>query len=131
MGLDGIQGKNLQTSLYATSNAKNASVKKAAPANVEMVQTQKTENTTTRAKLDQLTRVSPAEIARAEALQDASLVNEVLADLGCNFKVSAGQVTSVAQGLNETTLPALNTACDFATAARISNPDGPFAELFA
>lgn len=131
MGLDGIQGKNLQASLYTANNISHANVKKATIANVEMVQTNKAENTTTRAKLEQLTKVSPAEIARAEALRSASLVNEILADLGANFKVTAGQVLSVQKGLNETTLPALNTACDFATAARVATPDGPFAELFA
>ena len=116
MGLDGIQGKNLGTSLYQIGRTvANKANEVSKP--VEIVPSKQAEQTTTRDKLDQLTKVTPAEIARAEATKDAAEVNEILASLGCNFKVTAAQVTSVANGLR-TTLPVLDAAGNIATTAR-------------
>ena len=47
-----------------------------------------------------------------------------------NFKVSSKTVASVTDGLNNQTIPSLNTADDNAVAARVATPKGPFAELF-
>lgn len=62
----------------------------------------------------------------------ADETNEILASLGYgNYRVSAEQVASVTNGVNNIVLPALNNADDEAVAARIQDPNGPFADLFA
>lgn len=61
----------------------------------------------------------------------ADETNKILAELGCKIKVDAKQVASVAKGINEVVIPALDYAQDNATAARIADPNGPFADLFA
>ena len=45
--------------------------------------------------------------------------------------MSAKEVASVTNGLNNLVLPGLKTVEDGAVAARIADPNGPFAELFA
>ena len=61
----------------------------------------------------------------------ADETNEILESLGVkNYKVTPAQVASVEYFL-KTVVPKLDQACYVATEARISSPDGPFAELFA
>ena len=66
----------------------------------------------------------------AEDKDIANNTNEILASLGYNYKVSAAQVASVANGVNTVVVPGLELARNGAVAARIQDPDGPFAELF-
>jgi len=55
-----------------------------------------------------------------------------LASLGYkNFKVTPEQVASVANEMSTVILPALKRVDDAAVAARIEDPNGPFADLFA
>jgi hypothetical protein len=61
----------------------------------------------------------------------ADETNAILARLGFNYKVTPSQVASVATGLNEVVLPGLKSVEDSAVAARIADPKGPFADLFA
>ena len=61
----------------------------------------------------------------------ANETNAILAGLGFNYKVTPQQVASVANGLNEIVLPGLKSVEDGAVAARIADPNGPFADLFA
>ena len=61
----------------------------------------------------------------------ADETNAILAGLGFNYKVTPQQVASVANGLNEVVLPGLKSVEDGAVAARIADPNGPFADLFA
>ncbi len=61
----------------------------------------------------------------------AEETNAILAGLGFNYKVTPQQVASVTTGLNEIVLPGLKSAEDGAVAARIADPNGPFADLFA
>lgn len=61
----------------------------------------------------------------------ADETNAILARLGFNYKVTPQQVASVANGLNEVVLPGLKSVEDGAVAARIADPNGPFADLFA
>lgn len=61
----------------------------------------------------------------------AEETNAILAGLGFNYKVTPQQVASVANGLNEVVLPGLKSVEDSAVAARIADPNGPFADLFA
>jgi hypothetical protein len=61
----------------------------------------------------------------------ADSTNEILASLGYNYKVSAAQVASVANGVKSTVLPAMQLAEEGAVAAHIQDPNGPFADLFA
>ena len=68
------------------------------------------------------------------AQADSDIANEtnaILAGLGFNYKVTPQQVASVANGLNEIVLPGLKSVEDSAVAARIADPNGPFADLFA
>lgn len=67
----------------------------------------------------------------AEDKDLADSTNAILASLGYSYKVTAAQVASVTNGLNTVVMPGLKLAEDGAVAARIQNPDGPFAELFA
>ena len=60
----------------------------------------------------------------------ADTTNEILASLGYEYKVSAPQVASVANGIKTVVEPGLKLAQDGAVAAHIQDPDGPFAELF-
>lgn len=60
----------------------------------------------------------------------ADTTNEILASLGYEYKVSAAQVASVANGIKTVVEPGLKLAQDGAVAAHIQDPDGPFAELF-
>lgn len=61
----------------------------------------------------------------------ADETNAILASLGYDYKVSAAQVASVANGVQKIVLPGLKTVEDSAVAARIQDPNGPFADLFA
>ena len=60
----------------------------------------------------------------------ADTTNEILASLGYEYKVSAAQVASVANGIKTVVEPGLKLAQDGAVAAHIQDQDGPFAELF-
>jgi hypothetical protein len=62
----------------------------------------------------------------------ADETNKILASLGYkNFKVTPEQVASVANGVSTVILPAMKQVDDAAVAARIEDPNGPFADLFA
>lgn len=61
----------------------------------------------------------------------ADSTNAILASLGYNYKVSAAQAASVANGVKTVVEPGLKLAEDGAVAAHIQDPNGPFAELFA
>lgn len=61
----------------------------------------------------------------------ADETNAILASLGYDYKVTPSQVASVANGVQKVILPALNEVDDEAVAARIQDPNGPFADLFA
>jgi hypothetical protein len=62
----------------------------------------------------------------------AEETNKILASLGYkNFKVTPEQVASVANEMSTVILPALKRVDDAAVAARIEDPNGPFADLFA
>lgn len=67
----------------------------------------------------------------AEDKKIADSTNEILAELGFAYKVSANDVASVTNGLNNVILPGMKSAEDGAVAAHIQDPDGPFADLFA
>ena len=68
----------------------------------------------------------------AQDLSMADETNEILASLGVkNFKVTPAQVASVANSVNNIILPGLKLAQDGAVEARIADPNGPFADLFA
>jgi len=61
----------------------------------------------------------------------AEETNAILASLGYDYKVTAAQAASVANGVQKIVLPGLKTVEDNAVAARIQDPNGPFADLFA
>ena len=61
----------------------------------------------------------------------ADETNAILASLGYDYKVTAAQATSVANGVQKIVLPGLKSVEDNAVAARIQDPNGPFADLFA
>ena len=62
----------------------------------------------------------------------ADETNKILASLGYeNYKVTAAQVASVTNGVNNVVLPGLRTVEESAVAANIADPNGPFADLFA
>jgi len=61
----------------------------------------------------------------------ADETNEILASLGFSYKVTPNQVASVANGLQNVVMPAMQKAENEAVAARIQDPKGPFADLFA
>lgn len=67
----------------------------------------------------------------AEDKNIADETNKILASLGYNYKVSAAQVASVANGVNNVVKPGLELAVNGAVAARIADKNGPFADLFA
>lgn len=67
----------------------------------------------------------------AEDKDIADETNRILATLGYDYKVSAAQVASVANGVNTVVKPGLELAANGAVAARIADPNGPFADLFA
>lgn len=60
----------------------------------------------------------------------ADSTNAILASLGYSYKVSAAQVASVSNGVNNVVMPGLKTVEDGAVAANIQDPNGPFADLF-
>ena len=60
----------------------------------------------------------------------ADSTNAILASLGYSYKVSAAQVASVTNGVNNVVLPGMKSAEDGAVAANIQDPNGPFADLF-
>ena len=129
MGLDGIQGRNFNT--FVRLNAQNTeNLKKTEPINFNNVSKRNdAQNVTTRENLDNLPQVS--DVVISEALKVASEVNGILNKFGYyNYKVTPAQVASVEYFL-KTVVPKLDQACYVATEARISSPDGPFAELFA
>lgn len=66
----------------------------------------------------------------AEDKEMADSTNEILASLGYSYKVSAGQVASVANGVNSVVMPGIQSAEDGAVMANIQDPNGPFADLF-
>ena len=85
-------------------------------------------------KREELGLVNPynsSDVNIAESREIASNTNKIMEQLGFNFKVTPKAVASVADGLNNQTIPALNTADDNAVAARVATPKGPFADLFA
>ena len=61
----------------------------------------------------------------------ADETNAIWAALGYDYKVSAAQVASVANGFRTVVEPGLKVAEDGAVAAHIQDPNGPFADLFA
>ena len=71
----------------------------------------------------------------AASIKDKAIAdetNKILASLGYkNFKVTPEQVASVANGVSTVILPAMKQVDDAAVAARIEDPNGPFADLFA
>ena len=67
----------------------------------------------------------------AEDKSMADETNEILASLGFNYKVTPAQVASVANGVNAVVLPGMKLADETVVAARIEDPKGPFADLFA
>ncbi len=67
----------------------------------------------------------------AEDKELADRTNEILASLGYNYKVSAAQAASVANGVKTVVAPGMKLAEDGAVAANIQDPNGPFADLFA
>ncbi len=67
----------------------------------------------------------------AEDKNIADETNKILASLGYDYKVSAAQVASVANGVNNVVKPGLELAVNGAVAARIADKNGPFADLFA
>ena len=67
--------------------------------------------------------------AEDKALADST--NAILASLGYSYKVTASQVASVSNGVNNVVMPSMKLAADGAVAANIQDPNGPFAELFA
>jgi len=88
-------------------------------------------NTVNREELGFVNPYSHADATITSAREIASSTNDIMAKLGYpNFKVTPKTVASISEGLNGTTLPALNTADDNAVAARVATPKGPFAELF-
>ena len=64
-----------------------------------------------------------------KALADST--NAILASLGYSYKVTASQVASVSNGVNNVVMPSMKLAADGAVAANIQDPNGPFADLFA
>lgn len=61
----------------------------------------------------------------------ADSTNAILASLGyTNYKLSAAQAASVANGVNTVVMPGMKLAQDGAVAANIQDPNGPFADLF-
>lgn len=67
----------------------------------------------------------------AEDKDLADQTNAILKSLGYDYKVSAAQVASVVNGVKTVVEPGLKLAEDGAVEARIMDPNGPFAELFA
>lgn len=67
--------------------------------------------------------------AEDKALADST--NAILASLGYSYKVTASQVASVSNGVNNVVMPSMKLAADGAVAANIQDPNGPFADLFA
>lgn len=126
MGINGPEGINTNKSSFLRRITKT--VENNVAEVVQMVKPETPKEVTTREKLDQLTNVSPTEISTAE---DVRAVNDCLATLGYNFKVSPKQILSVRNAMTANIQPALGKACDNAVAARIENPEGPFADLFA
>lgn len=66
-----------------------------------------------------------------ESKEIADEANAILASLGYDYKVTATQAASVANGVQKIVLPGLKAVEDEAVAARIQDPNGPFADLFA
>ena len=66
----------------------------------------------------------------AEDRDMVAQTNAILASLGYDYKVSAAQVASVANGIRTVVEPGLKVAEDGAVMAHIQDPNGPFAELF-
>lgn len=60
----------------------------------------------------------------------AADTNEMLKELGCNYKVAPSQVASVAQNYNNVIAPGMQQVADGAVAANVQDPKGPFANLF-
>ncbi len=71
-----------------------------------------------------LTKFTPEDKTLADS------TNAILASLGYSYKVSAAQVASVTNGVNNVVLPGMKSAEDGAVAANIQDPNGPFADLF-
>lgn len=67
----------------------------------------------------------------AEDKAIADETNEILAGLGVKYRVTPYQVASVANGLQNIVVPGMQSAEKGAVAARIEDPKGPFADLFA
>ena len=81
-----------------------------------------------RKDLDKLNQIDGKTIEFRTIADDT---NEILASYGLKTKVTPAQVASVGDIVNQQALPALASAGEKATEARIANPDGPFAELFS
>ena len=89
-------------------------------------------NTVQRQELGLINPYNSSDTVIAETREIASATNQIMADLGYqNFKVSPKTVASVTDTVNQYTLPAMNLASDNAVAARVADPKGPFADLFA
>lgn len=88
-------------------------------------------NSVQREELGFINPYGSADPTISETGKIALATNDIMAKLGYpNYKVSPKTVASVTDGLNNQTLPSLNTADDNAVAARVATPKGPFAELF-
>ena len=128
MSLDGINF-NLGTGQVNNSrplgNFQRISEVKSAP--VRMTSS----NAVQREELGFVNPYNNADPTITQAREIAADTNVIMAELGYkNFKVSPKTVASVTEGVNQYTLPAMNQASDNAVAARVANPNGPFAELF-
>ena len=91
-----------------------------------------TSNNVKREELGFINPYNSVDATIAGARDIASKTNMIMTELGYpNYKVTPKTVTSVSENINGQTLPTLNIADDNAVAARVSNPKGPFADLFA
>lgn len=88
-------------------------------------------NNVQREELSYINPYGSADTTITEAKEIALNTNSYMAGLGYpNYKVSPKTVTSVSGCVETQALPSLNIADDNAVAARVENPNGPFAELF-
>lgn len=105
--------------------AKTENTSAAAPIKLTGLDTIKREN------LELINPYNTADSAISGAREIASKTNDIMVQLGYpNYKVTPKTVASVSNGLKDVILPGLELAENGAVAARIANPNGPFAQLF-
>ena len=127
-GVNGNGNINPQTSIRKCFvNPKGVDKTKSQPIN--LTSPEKTEaKQINRTDLDKLNQIDGKTI-EFKAIADDT--NKILASLGLKTKVTPAQVASVGDIVSQQALPALASAGEKATEARIANPNGPFAELFS